>query len=62
MSADKAFAQYQKKGPHLIHHRDDCQYRSWQAPINECPCGCYEQALFTAGYRAARGEAQKVKP
>jgi hypothetical protein len=57
MSADKAFAQYQKKGPHLIPHRPDCHCKGWQVPINECTCDCYEHAIFKAGYQAAKGIA-----
>lgn len=58
MTAPKAFEQW-KKGDRkytLRIHDDGCVYYNSRIPIDQCGCDCYEKAIFSAGYRAAKGE------
>ncbi len=63
MSADKAFKSWQKqleKNGLIITHQLSCPFTARaNIPIDECSCDCYRLALFTAGYKAAKGIAIK---
>lgn len=65
MSANKAFKEWYKKLNNgqieYPEHDDDCPYGKGVSgcPMNECPCDCYDKAIFKAGYRAAKGVATK---
>lgn len=39
-------------------HKENCNYQRWAAPINECPCDCYEEAIFEAGRVEALSEVE----
>lgn len=58
MSAPKAFKQWRLERK-AIEHEPDCPYSAEPWPLSECPCDCYDKAIFTAGYMAAKGISTK---
>ena len=39
-------------------HTPTCNYQKWAAPVSECPCDCYEKAVYEAGRKDMRNEVE----
>ena len=49
---DANFAKYKDKVREINTHYNDCHFRTSNAPIDVCPCFCYQKQIFQLGMDA----------